>query len=148
MNTFGSGSVVSARTSANASRNRRAQYGRHVIAYVAVVLDAWSRRVVGWAMASHVRTELVVDALEMALERRRPDGVVAHSDHGSQCTSLEYGRRCSRAGVQLSMGTVGDCYDNAMCESFFASLECELIDRTTFRTREQARMGVFDYIEG
>jgi putative transposase len=119
-----------------------------VIAYVAVVLDAWSRRVVGWAMASHLRTELVVDALEMALERRRPDGVVAHSDHGSQYTSLEYGRRCSRAGVQLSMGTVGDCYDNAMCESFFASLECELIDRTTFRTREQARMGVFDYIEG
>ena len=117
--------------------------------YLAVVLDAFSRRVVGWTMADHLRTELVVDALEMALWNRRPaPGVVHHSDHGCQYTSLAFGRRCRQAGVAVSMGTVGDCYDNALAESFFASLECELIARSRWRTHTEARMAVFDYIEG
>jgi putative transposase len=117
--------------------------------YLAVVLDARSRRVVGWSMADHLRTELVVDALDMAIGNRRPaPGVIHHSDHGSQYTSLEFGRRCRQAGVRPSLGSVGDAYDNALCESFFASLECELIDRHTFRTRAEARVALFDYIEG
>ena len=117
--------------------------------YLAVVLDAFSRRVVGWAMADHLRTELVVDALEMALWNRRPAGeVIHHSDRGCQYTSLAFGSRCRRAGVSLSMGSVGDCYDNAMAESFFATLECELIARSRWRTHAEARMAVFDYIEG
>ena len=117
--------------------------------YLAVVVDAWSRRVVGWSMKTHMRTELILDALEMAVSQRQPNGgVVHHSDHGSQYTSLAFGKRCGRAGVTLSMGSVGDCYDNALCESFFASLECELIDRRSFRTQRQARLEVFDYIEG
>lgn len=116
--------------------------------YLAVVLDACSRRVVGWAMAAHMRAELVLDALEMALWNRQPDpGVIHHSDHGSQYTSLAFGQRCRRAGIVPSRGTVGDCYDNAMAESFFASLECELIDRSHWRTQSEARMAVFDYIE-
>jgi putative transposase len=116
--------------------------------FLAVVIDAWSRRVVGWSMASHLRTELVLDALEMALWNRRPKpGLIHHSDHGCQYTSLAFGRRCREAGVAASMGTVGDCFDNAMCESFFASLECELIDRSHWPTHSQARSAVFDYIE-
>jgi putative transposase len=116
--------------------------------YLAVVIDAWSRRVVGWSMASHLRTELVLDALEMALWNRRPAaGLIHHSDHGCQYTSLAFGRRCREAGIAASMGSVGDCFDNAMCESFFASLECELIDRSRWRTHAAARMAVFDYIE-
>jgi len=112
---------------------------------LAVVLDACSRRVVGWAMASHMRAELVLDALEMALWARRPAaGLIHHSDHGSQYTSLAFGQRCRRAGVVPSRGSVGDCYDNAMAESFFASLECELIDRSRWRTQSEARMAVFD----
>jgi putative transposase len=117
--------------------------------YLAVVLDAFSRRVVGWAMADHLRTELVLDALEMALWNRRPaGGVIHHSDHGCQYTSLAFGTRCRRAGITLSMGSVGDCYDNAMAESFFATLECELIARNRWRTHTEARMAVFDFIEG
>jgi putative transposase len=116
--------------------------------YLAVVIDAWSRRVVGWSMASHLRTELVLDALEMALWNRQPGpGLIHHSDHGCQYTSLAFGRRCREAGIAASMGSVGDCFDNAMCESFFASLECELIDRSRWRTYTEARMAVFDYIE-
>ena len=116
--------------------------------YLAVVIDAWSRRVVGWSMAPHLRTELVLDALEMALGNRRPSpGLIRHSDHGCQYTSLAFGRRCREAGIAASMGSVGDCFDNAMCESFFASLECELIDRSRWRTHSEARMAVFDYIE-
>lgn len=116
--------------------------------YLAVVLDACSRRVVGWAMAAHMRAELVLDALEMALWTRRPDaGLIHHSDHGSQYTSLAFGQRCRRAGVVPSRGSVGDCYDNALAESFFASLECELIDRCRWQTHSEARMAVFDYIE-
>jgi putative transposase len=116
--------------------------------YLAVVVDAWSRRVVGWSMARHLRTELVLSALEMALWRRRPGNVIHHSDQGCQYTSIAFGQRCREAGVRPSTGSVGDCFDNAMCESFFATLECECLDRERFRTRSDARMAVFDFIEG
>lgn len=116
--------------------------------YLAVVLDAFSRRVVGWAMATHLRTELVTDALNMALGQRRPQSVIHHSDHGCQYTSIAFGLRCREAGVQPSMGTVGDAYDNAMAESFFATLECELLARRKFRNQVEARMAVFEFIEG
>ncbi|CAN5781592.1 hypothetical protein BH20CHL1_BH20CHL1_03270 [soil metagenome] len=117
--------------------------------YLAVVLDVFSRRIVGWAMAEHLRTELVLSALEMALWNRRPaPGLVHHSDQGSQYTSLAFGARCQTAGVVPSMGARGDCYDNAITESFFATLECELLTRQTFRTQTQARTTLFDYIEG
>jgi len=116
--------------------------------YLAVVLDAWSRRVVGWAMATHLRTELVLEALEMAVGQRQPRGVIHHSDQGCQYTSVAFGKRCGEAGVRPSMGSVGDAYDNAMCESFFATLECELLDRRCFTAQAEARIAVFDYIEG
>jgi putative transposase len=116
--------------------------------YLAVVMDAFSRRVVGWAMATHLKTQLVLDALEMALLQRRPVGVVHHSDQGTQYTSIGFGSRCQEAGVRPSMGSAGDCYDNALCESFFATLECELLDRQRFRTQAEARMAVFEFIEG
>ena len=116
--------------------------------YLAVVLDAWSRRVVGWAMATHLRTELVLDALNMALAQRRPTNVIHHSDQGCQYTSLAFGKRCELMGVRPSMGSVGDAYDNAMCESFFATLECELLERHRFPTQAAARLAVFEYIEG
>jgi len=116
--------------------------------YLAVVLDAWSRKVVGWSMANHLRTELVLDALEMAIGQRRPDGVIHHSDQGSQYTSLAFGKRCREAGVRPSMGSVGDAYDNAMCESFFATLECELLERRRFASQVEAKMACFSFIEG
>lgn len=117
--------------------------------FLAVVLDVWSRKIVGWAMSSRMATQLVLEALAMAVEQRRPaGGVVHHSDQGSQYTSTEFGRRCREAGVRPSMGSVGDCYDNAMCESFFATLECELLDRTQFADRTVAKLAVFDFIEG
>ncbi len=116
--------------------------------FLSVVLDAWSRKVVGWAMATHLKTELVLDALNMALWQRRPTQVVHHSDHGTQYTSIAFGRRCREAGVRPSMGSIGDCYDNALCESYFATLECELLDRRKFATQAQARMAVFEFIEG
>ncbi len=116
--------------------------------FLAVVLDVCTRRVVGWAMANHLRTQLVLDALNMALHQRQPTNVIHHSDQGCQYTSIAFGRRCKRAGVRPSMGSVGDCFDNAMCESFFATLECELIDRTIFRTHAEARMAIFEFIEG
>ena len=115
--------------------------------FFAVVLDVCTRRVVGWAMANHLRTELVLDALNMALQQRQPANVIHHSDQGTQYTSIAFGRRCKQAGVRPSMGSVGDCYDNAMCESFFATLECELIDRTTFRTHAEAKLAIFEFIE-
>jgi len=116
--------------------------------YLAVVLDAWSRRIVGWAMATHLRTQLVLVALEMAVEQRQPASVIHHSDQGTQYTALAFGLRCREAGVRPSMGSVGDCYDNAMCESFFATLECELLARSTFHTPQEGRVAVFDFIEG
>ena len=116
--------------------------------FLAVVLDAWSRKIVGWSMANHLRAELVVDALEMAIGQRRPGEVIHHSDQGSQYTSLAFGKRCREAGVRPSMGSVGDAYDNAMCESFFATLECELLERRRFASQAEARMACFSFIEG
>ena len=116
--------------------------------YLAVVLDAFSRRIVGWAMGHDLRSQLVLDALNMALTQRRPVDVIHHSDQGSQYTAIAFGLRCKEAGVRPSMGSVGDAYDNAMCESFFATLECELLDRRKFRTKAEARMAVFQFIEG
>ena len=117
--------------------------------YVAVVIDAFSRKVIGWAMENHLRTELVLAALEMAYTQRAPcQKVIFHSDHGTQYTSVAFGQRCDELGVRPSMGSVGDAYDNALAESFFASLECEVLDRNHFRTREEARTAVFSWIEG
>ena len=117
--------------------------------YLAVVLDVWSRKIVGWAMSSRLATQIVLDALEMAIEQRRPaDGVIHHSDQGCQYTSTEFGKRCREAGIRPSMGSVADCYDNAMCESFFATLECELLDRVRFVDHAEAELAVFDFIEG
>jgi putative transposase len=113
-----------------------------------VVLDTFSRRIVGWSMATHLRPELVLEALNMALGQRRPAAVIHHSDQGSQYTSLTFGKRCVEAGVPPSMGSVGDCFDNAMCESFFATLECELLDRRHFKTQIEARLAIFEFIEG
>ena len=115
--------------------------------HLAVVLDACSRRVVGWAMALHARALLVQQALEMALEQRQPGAVIHHSDQGCQYTSVAFGRRCRAAGVRPSMGSVGDCYDNAMAESFFATLECELLDRVRFPNPKAAGEAIFDFIE-
>ena len=115
--------------------------------HLAVVLDAWSRKIVGWSMANHLRTELVLGALEMAVGQRRPKDVIHHSDQGSQYTSLAFGGRCREAGVRPSMGSVGDAFDNAMCESFFATLECELLARHRFASKIEARTAVFSYIE-
>jgi len=116
--------------------------------YLAVVLDAWSRRIVGWAMETHLRTELVLDALHFAVQQRQPTSVIHHSDQGCQYTSIQFGLRCKEAGVRPSMGSVGDAYDNAMAESFFATLECELLDRRRFKSQAEARMAVFEFIEG
>jgi putative transposase len=116
--------------------------------YLAVVLDVWSRRVVGWSIGERMRAELVLAALNMALQTRRPEAVIHHSDQGSQYTSLAFGKRCREMGVRPSMGTVGDAYDNAMAESFFASLECELLDRRCFPSKTEARLAVFTWIEG
>jgi putative transposase len=99
-------------------------------------------------MATHIRTDLVLDALNMAVWQRRPEEVIHHSDQGSQYTSLAFGKRCQETDIRTSMGSVGDAYDNALCESFFGTLECELIERHTFRTHAEARMAIFDFIEG
>ena len=115
--------------------------------YLAVVIDVFSRRVVGWAMATHMRKELVVDALDMAIYRRRPKQVIHHSDQGSQYTSIAFGKRCELFGVLPSMGSVGDCFDNAMCESFNAALECELLVFNRFRNQREAAAAAFDFIE-
>lgn len=116
--------------------------------YLAVVLDVYSRKIVGWAFGQRMTADLVLAALNMALLTRKPAGVIHHSDQGSQYTSLEFGRRCKQMGVRPSMGSVGDAYDNAMAESFFASLECELIDRRVWKSFAQARMEIFTWIEG
>ena len=116
--------------------------------YLAVVLDVWSRRVVGWSMAVHLRTELVLEALSMAVSQRRPDEVIHHSDQGTQYTSIAFGLRCREAGVRPSMGSVGDCFDNALCESFFATLECEFLERNRFKTQAGARLAIFEWVEG
>ena len=116
--------------------------------YLAAVLDVYSRKVVGWAMANHLRTELVLSALQNALTQRRPVGVIHHSDRGCQYTSTAFGKRCQEAGVMPSMGSVGDCYDNAMAESFWATLEREILSRRRFKTQAEAKLAVFAWIEG
>jgi putative transposase len=117
--------------------------------FLAIVLDACSRKVVGWSMENHLKTELVLAAINMALAQRRPeDGVIHHSDHGTQYTSFAFGKRCREMGVMPSVGSVGDAYDNAMAESFFATLECELLDRRNFRTQVEAKLAIFEWIEG
>jgi putative transposase len=115
--------------------------------YLAVVIDAYSRKVVGWAMGNRQTAELVTQALNMALFTRKPYSVIHHSDQGSQYTSLEFGRRCKEMNVRTSMGSVGDAFDKAMAESFFASLECELIDRRSWPTQSEPRIAVFAWIE-
>jgi putative transposase len=116
--------------------------------YLAMVLDVYSRRIVGWAMETHLRTELILSALNMAITQRRPCAVIHHSDHGCQYTSYAFGKRCREAGVMPSMGSVGDAYDNAMAESFFASLEREVLDRRRFKSQAEAKMAIFEWIEG
>jgi putative transposase len=116
--------------------------------YLAIVLDVWSRRIVGWMMDTHLRSELVLDALNMALAQRRPDRVIHHSDKGCQYTSYAFGKRCQEMGVMPSTGSVGDAYDNAMAESFFATLEREVLNRRRFKTQAEARMAIFEWLEG
>ncbi len=116
--------------------------------YLAIVLDVFSRPIVGWAMDARLGSQLVLKALEMAYAQRSPHAVIHHSDHGSEYTAIAFGTRCARLGVRPSMGSIGDCFDNAMAESFFASLECELLDRTHFLTRDEARAAIFTWIEG
>lgn len=117
--------------------------------YVAVVLDAFSRLVVGWSIADHMRQELVVGALQMAIWRRRPNpGVtIAHYDHGSTYTSWAFGRRLRGAGILGSMGSIGDCFDNAVAESFFGTLQLELLDEHRWENRQQLALAVFEWIE-
>jgi putative transposase len=116
--------------------------------YLAAVQDAYSRRIVGWSMAEHMRAELVLDALEMAVQRRRPEpGLIHHSDQGSQYVSLAFGQAARDAGIARSMGSKGDCYDNAVAESFFATLKKELVHRQSWPTRRELTTEVFDYIE-
>jgi putative transposase len=116
--------------------------------YLVAIQDAYSRRIVGWAAAEHMRTELVVDALQMALARRRPNpGLIWHSDQGSQFVSLGFGQQARDAGIAQSMGSKGDCCDNAVAETFFATIKKELIHRRTWPTRPEVISEVFDYIE-
>jgi len=116
--------------------------------YLAIVLDVFSRKIIGWAMDTNMRTELILDALQMAVTQRQPRGVIHHSDRGSQYTSYAFGKRCQEAGIMPSMGSVGDAYDNAMAESFFATLEREVLNRRRFKSQAEARMAVFEWIEG
>ena len=117
--------------------------------YLAAVLDVYARRIVGWSIAGHLRSELVVDALEMARWRRRPTPgrTVLHSDRGSQYTSWAFGHRLRDAGLLGSMGRVGSAYDNAMMESFFGTLQRELLDRRQWATRKELASAIFEWIE-
>ena len=118
---------------------------------LAIVLDVWSRRIVGWAIGETMEAALVVSALNMALSMRVPNGgsgLIHHSDQGTQYTSLAFGKRCVEMGVRPSMGSVGDAYDNAMASNLFASLECEWLERSVLRTKSEARTALFSYIDG
>lgn len=117
--------------------------------YCAAVLDVYARRVVGYAMADHLRTELVLDALAMAITRRSPQkgSTILHSDHGCQYTSWDFGKRLRQAGLLASMGSVGDCYDNAMVESFWGTLQLEVLDRKKWKTRDELATAIFRWIE-
>ena len=117
--------------------------------YLSFVLDTYSRKVVGWSMANHLRAELVLDALNMAIYTRRPQpGLIHHSDRGSQYASVEFGSRLKEAGLVPSMGSVADAYDNSMAESFVSTLKRELIHRYSWPNRQTARTAIFEYIEG
>jgi putative transposase len=116
--------------------------------YLVAVQDLYSRRIVGWSIADHMRKELVIDALQMALAHRQPArGLTFHSDQGSQFVSLDFGKAARAAGIAQSMGSKGDCFDNAVAESFFATLKKELIHRQSWPTKAELRTEVFDYIE-
>jgi putative transposase len=121
--------------------------------YCAAVMDVYSRLIVGWSIAEHMRTELVTDALGMAIIRWRPEkqspdaATIMHSDHGSQYTSWAFGQRIRAAGLLGSMGSVGDCYDNAMMESFWGTMRMELLDSRTWETRDQLANAIFEWIE-
>lgn len=113
------------------------------------MLDVFSRLIVGWAMDARLGSQLVLAALEMAyVQRHHPSKVIYHCDHGTENTAIAFGTRCAQLGIRLSMGSVGDCYDNAMMESFFSSLEAEVLDRNRFTTREQARRQIFRWLAG
>ena len=116
--------------------------------FLAIVLDVFSRRIVGWAMETHLKTDLVLAALHMATAQRKPKGVIHHSDHGCQYTALAFGKRCRELGIIPSHGSVGDAYDNAMAESFFATIECELFNRRNWKSPAEAKPAIFRYIEG
>ncbi len=117
--------------------------------YLAAVQDAYSRRIVGWSMADHIRAELVVDALEMALHRRRPrPGLIHHSDQGSQFVSLAFGQKARDAGIAVLKGSKSCAYDNAVAESFFATLKKELVHRRSWPTRREVISEVFEFVEG
>ena len=117
--------------------------------YLAVVLDAWSRRVVGWSIADHIRSELVVDALQMAIWRRRPPAgqTVAHSDHGRPTRRGPSVDACAARACSGSMGSIGDCFDNSVAESFFGTLQLELLDEHRWDSRQQLALAIFDWIE-
>ena len=117
--------------------------------YCAAVMDAYSRMIIGWSIDNHMRTELVTDALGMATLRRKPepDTTILHSDHGSQYTSWAFGQRLRAAGLLASMGTIGDCYDNAMMESFWGTLQLELLDQKRWETRDELANAIFEWIE-
>ena len=116
--------------------------------YLAAILDLFSRRVVGWSMDSHIDRDLALDALGMALATRRPEpGLVHHSDRGVQYASVDYQRQLQDHGIACSMSRKGDCWDNAVAESFFSTLKAELVHRTDYVSRSQARASVFEYIE-
>jgi transposase InsO family protein len=117
--------------------------------YLAVVLDLFSRRVVGWAMADHLGHELALAALDMAIAQRRPaPGLLHHSDRGVQYACRAYRQRLAAHGVVCSMSRKGDCWDNAPMESFYATLKGELVDQQDYATRDEARADVFQYVEG
>jgi putative transposase len=117
--------------------------------YLAFVLDCYSRRVVGWAMEPHLRRHLVVDALQMAVWRRKPSaGLIHHSDQGVQYTALSFTERLEEVGISASMGRTGTALDNAMAESFVSTLKAELVSRAKFPTRRAAKTAIFEYIEG
>ena len=117
--------------------------------YLAAVQDLFSRRIVGWSMADHMRAELVTDALEMAIRRRRPEpGLIHHSDQGSQYVSLAFGQKAREHGIARSMGNIGTAYDNSVAETFFATLKKELIYRRRWPEKQELRTEIFDYIEG
>jgi putative transposase len=116
--------------------------------YIAVVLDLFSRRVVGWAMAEHMREELIEEALKMALGRRNPEaGLMHHSDRGVQYASADYQAALKKAGIIVSMSRKGNCWDNSVMERFFGSLKSERTDNVKYFTRAQAKSDVIDYIE-